>query len=116
LRLVRKEDGVAIGRAAMPQLPSSRRQVLLDAGRSNTSSFVSSTTKIVPAELVMEGSADFTITIDAEARVETAAGRAVKPERAPPAVLPKGDEGKSKAPAKNEKPEPSGPSESPDGQ
>ena len=33
LRLLRQPDGVAVGRVAMPQLPSSQRQILLGAGQ-----------------------------------------------------------------------------------
>jgi hypothetical protein len=69
-RLMRQADGVAIGRVAMPRLPSSRRQVLLGAGRSNTTPFVSSTTRSYASDYVMDGSAEFVITIDNEARVE----------------------------------------------
>jgi hypothetical protein len=70
VRMLRQSDGVAVGRVAMPRLPSSRRQVMLGAGRSNTSPFVSSTVKTLPTEYVMEGSADFVLTIDSEAHVE----------------------------------------------
>src|SRR5437868_9048633 len=42
------------GRTAMPHLPSSRRQVMMDAGLSNTTAFVSSTLKVVPTELVID--------------------------------------------------------------
>lgn len=69
-RLMRQADGVAVGRVAMPRLPSSRRQVLLGAGRSNTTPFVSSSCKTIPSQYVMEGSADFIVTIDSEAHVE----------------------------------------------
>ncbi len=78
LRLVREPDGVAVGRTAMPYLPSSRRQVLLGAGRSNTTAFVSSTVKVVPTPVVMNGSAEFTITIDKDAKVEPAGQRPAK--------------------------------------
>lgn len=71
VRLVRAPDGVAIGRTAMPQLPSSRRQILMGAGRSNTTKFVSSTVKVVPTQLVMHGAADFTITVDRDLKVDT---------------------------------------------
>jgi hypothetical protein len=71
VRLVRQPDGVAIGRTAMPQLPSSRRQILMGAGRSNTTKFVSSTVKTVPTKYVMQGAADFAITVDRDLRVET---------------------------------------------
>lgn len=70
LRLLRQPDGVAVGRVAMPQLPSSRRQILLGAGRSNTTAFVSSTIKVVPTQMVMSGAANFAITIDPQAHVE----------------------------------------------
>jgi hypothetical protein len=75
IRLLRQADGIAIGRAAMPHLPSSRREVLLNAGRSNTTPFVSSTVKIVPTTLVMSGSAQFMLTIDKNAKVEVGAGK-----------------------------------------
>ena len=81
VRLVRQPDGVAIGRTAMPHLPSSRRQVLMGAGRSNTTKFVSSTTKSVPTKYVMQGAAEFAITVDRDLKVDT-----VKP--APPAQAP----------------------------
>ena len=70
LRLLRQPDGVAVGRTALPRLPSSRRQILLGAGRSNITGFVSSTTKTIPADMVMSGSAEFAISIDPRAKVE----------------------------------------------
>jgi hypothetical protein len=78
LRLLRQPDGVAVGRVAMPQLPSSRRQILLGAGRSNTTPFVSSTIKVVPTQMVMSGAANFAITIDPQAHVEVAGPKPVK--------------------------------------
>jgi hypothetical protein len=87
VRLLRQPDGVAVGRVAMARLPSSRRQVLLSSGRSNTTPFVSSTVKVIATDLVMQGDAEFAIEIDADERVETATGRApAKPEA--PAVTP----------------------------
>jgi hypothetical protein len=74
LRLVRQADGVAVGHVAMPRLPSSQRQVMLDSGRSDITPFVTSTVKIVPAGLVMSGSAEFMITIERHEKVETAPG------------------------------------------
>jgi hypothetical protein len=68
LRLVRQPDGVALGRTALPLLPSSRRQILLGSGRSTTTAYISSTTKVIPTELVMNGSAEFAITIDRNPR------------------------------------------------
>ncbi len=82
IRLVRQADGVAIGRTAMPHLPSSFREVMLGSGRSNTTAFVSSTVKIIPTQYVMSGSADFQITLDKDAKLGTATG---KPEPAKPA-------------------------------
>jgi hypothetical protein len=75
----------------MPKLPSSRRQVLLGAGLSNTTPFVSSNEKVVPTEVVMDGSANFAITVSREAKVEGAGGKGpkhdVKPA-APPGAAP----------------------------
>lgn len=89
IRLLRQADGVAVGRVALPELPSSRRQILLGAGRSNITPFVSSTVKIIPTEMVMSGSAEFAITIDPTAKVEVAGARPAKPEPAA-APLPAG--------------------------
>ncbi|HEY2588075.1 MAG TPA: hypothetical protein VGI81_20195 [Tepidisphaeraceae bacterium] len=85
LRLIRQPDGVAVGRVALPDLPSSRRQILLGAGRSNITPFVSSTVKTVPTERVMTGSAQFAITVDPKAKVEVAGPR---PSKAEPAAAP----------------------------
>jgi hypothetical protein len=111
IRLLRQPDGVAIGRTAMTHMPSSKRHVLLGAGRSNISPFMSSAVKVVPTQNVMEGSAEFTITIDSEIRVEVA-GKPPKAEQ----VSPKGEEPRAKpapAPSKNEPaaPSPVSPSE-----
>jgi hypothetical protein len=70
VRLVRQADGVAVGRTEMPRLPASKRNVFLESGRSNTTAFVSSTVKPIPTKLVMNGSAEFQLTIDSELRVE----------------------------------------------
>jgi hypothetical protein len=86
LRLLRQPDGVAVGRVALPDLPSSRRQILLGAGRSNITPFVSSTVKTVPTSMVMAGSAQFAITIDPKAKVEVAG--APRPARPEPAAAP----------------------------
>jgi hypothetical protein len=88
VRLVRQQDGVAIGRTAMPQLPSSRRQILMGAGRSNTTKFVSSTTKAVPTKYVMQGAADFAITVDRDLKVETGKAGPGAPNAPPPAAPP----------------------------
>ncbi len=85
VRLLRQPDGVAIGRTAMPHLPSSRREIFLGAGRSNTTPFVSSTVKTIPTDFVMRGSADFVIEIDRDVRVEQ--GR-VQPRHDAPAAKP----------------------------
>ena len=99
LRLLRQPDGVAVGRVALPQLPSSRRQILLGAGRSNTTPYVSSTIKSIPTDMVMTGSAEFAITIDPLAKVEVAGPKGTKTEQ--PAASPKVNSephGKSAAP------------------
>jgi hypothetical protein len=111
-RLIRQADGVAVGRVAMPRLPSSRRQVLLGAGRSNTTPFVSSSCKTIPTDYVMEGSADFVLTIDAEANVEIG-GKPMPPKSegsaSPPqtAVNPteERDKKSSDKPEKSDKPD-----------
>jgi hypothetical protein len=94
LRLMRQADGVAIGRTAMPKLPSSRRQVMLGAGLSNTTPFVSSTVKVVGTDVVMDGSAAFAITVAREARVEGMGAKPAKPAEVkgivtPPPATPK---------------------------
>jgi hypothetical protein len=89
VRLTRQPDGIAIGRTAMPNLPSSRRQVLIGAGRSNTTPFVSSTVKVIPAGNLVDGAAQFEVTIDKNARVETGTGRSATPRHdAPPTPSP----------------------------
>jgi hypothetical protein len=67
VRLIRQNDGIAIGHTALPKLPGSRRQILIGAARSDTTQYVSSAIKIIPTERVMSGSADFQITIDKNA-------------------------------------------------
>jgi hypothetical protein len=86
LRLLRQPDGVAIGRTAMPRLPSSRRQVMLGAGRSDTTAYLSSTVKVIPTDLVMTGAAEFTIQVEAGAKV--AVGGASAPSRSGPSAAP----------------------------
>jgi hypothetical protein len=101
LRLVRQQDGVAIGRTAMPHLPSSRRLVMLGAGRSDTTAFISSSVKIVPTPEVMSGSADFMITIDKNAKVEIGGPnppRPAAPKAVEPAKLPQPQPDKPAAP------------------
>lgn len=71
MRLLLQPDGVAIGRTALSRLPSSRRQVLLSAGRSDTTLFASSTVKIVPTDYVMTGAAHFNITIENETKLDS---------------------------------------------
>ena len=44
---------------------------MLDSGRSDITPFVTSTVKIAPAGLVMSGSADFTIDVERQGKVET---------------------------------------------
>jgi hypothetical protein len=85
VQLLRQADGIAVGRTAMPLLPSSRRQVLLDAGRSNVTPFVSAAVKVVPAQIVMNGSAQFEVEIESAER--PAAARA--PARPEPLETPR---------------------------
>lgn len=85
VRLLRQADGVAVGRVALPQLPSSRRQILLGAGRSDVTPYVTSTVKVIPTSMVTSGSAEFAITIDPAARVEVLGPKPANPE---PAAAP----------------------------
>lgn len=104
LRLLRQADGVAIGRTAMAQLPSSRRQVLLGAGLSNTTPFVSSTVKIVPTEVVMDGAANFAIAVAREAKVDNSGKAPARHDSKTPTATGKPDDGKPKATVKPESP------------
>ncbi len=99
MRLLRQPDGVAIGRTAMPRLPSSRRRVLLGAGLSTTTTFVSSSAKIVSTDYVMTGQAHFNLVIDKGAKVDT-------PGKPTPAGPPRIEiPGIKPNPAKGEKPD-----------
>lgn len=82
VRLIRHPDGVAIGRTALPHLPSSRREILLASGRSDTTAYTSSTVRIIPTELVMSGAAEFAIQVDPPAKVSVGAPRGTKQEPA----------------------------------
>jgi hypothetical protein len=113
LRLLRQADGVAIGRTAMPNLPSSRREVLIGAGRSNTTAFVSSATKAVPMQYVLDGAAQLELKIEKEERVENAAGKVMKHEHEPTGQPAKPEEPKPPAKPKPEAPAPG--SENPPG-
>lgn len=88
LRLVRQPDGVAVGRTALPQLPSSRRTVLLGAGRSNTTRYVSSTVQTIPMQYVMNGANEFTITVDPKAKVGVGQPGPVNLDAQPEGALP----------------------------
>lgn len=93
MRLVRQADGVAVGHTAMPRLPSSRRQIMMDSGRSDITPFVTSTVKIEPTEMVMDGSAEFSLTIEKQGKVEVRgalppAANAPANAPAPPAGAP----------------------------
>ncbi|MDQ3625500.1 MAG: hypothetical protein M3463_23995, partial [Verrucomicrobiota bacterium] len=112
VRMTRQSDGVAIGRTAMPNLPSSRREVLIGAGRSNTTPFVSASVKVVPVKYVMSGAAQFQITIDKNAKVETGGKPGAKPSEAGDAVAPP-TPANPPTPAKGDEKPKAAPSESP---
>src|SRR4051812_20728223 len=107
LRLLRQPDGVAIGRTAMPRLPSSRRRVLMGAGLSNTTTFVSSSAKIVSTEYVMSGQAHFNIVIDKGAKVDAPGKAPAGPVKIEvPGIKPNGPRiEKPEKPEKPDKPE-----------
>jgi len=75
--------------------------VLIGAGRSNTTAFVSSTAKAIPTGFQISGAAELKVTIDKNAHVETGTGKPGKHEPAPP---PKVDEPKPKPAVKPETP------------
>jgi hypothetical protein len=102
LRLLRQPDGVAIGRTALPRLPSSRRKVLLGAGLSDVTLFVSSTLKTVSTPFIMNGQAHFQLTIDKEAKVEVPS-KGKRDVVTPSPAAPKTDD-KTKPIIKPEKP------------
>lgn len=95
-RLVCRADGVAIGRTAMPRLPSSAREVLMGAGRSDTTAFASSLVSQTPVDQVMDGAAEFELTVDSQGRGEN--GTAVPTKREP--LLPSNPPANQPAPAK----------------
>jgi hypothetical protein len=70
VRLMRPPDGVAVGRTAMPNLPHSRRQALLESGRSDISILFSGAAKVVPTGMVMSGSAELEFEIESGEHVE----------------------------------------------
>ena len=94
VRLLRQADGVAVGRAAMPRLPSSRRQILLGAGQSNVSAFVSSAHKVVATEHVMDGSAVFTLSVARDAKVEGVPAKPARGGEGRPPAAPRTDDPK----------------------
>ena len=65
LRLVRDKPGVAVGRVPLGRLPPSRAQLLNAAGRNDVSSFLDMPTRSQPTELVLSGSADLSLTVEA---------------------------------------------------
>lgn len=70
VRLIRPPDGVAVGRTAMPNLPHSRRQALLNSGRSDVSVLFSTAAKIIPTGMVMTGSAELEFEIESGEHVQ----------------------------------------------
>jgi hypothetical protein len=103
VRLIRQPDGIAHGRTALPQLPSSRRQIMLGAGRSNTTPFVSSTVKIVPTDRVMNGSGEFQIQIETASKVDPGSGAgAGGPATRPSQARPRSEDVKPSLPRKSD--------------
>jgi hypothetical protein len=65
---------------------------MLDAGRSDTTAYISSEVRIFPSKLVMDGSANFAITIQAAGHPE--ANRNPRPELPTPVPSPAGEKPK----------------------
>ena len=81
LRLVRQPDGVAVGRTAMPHLPSSRRQILIGARPQHDEQVRQLDGEVIPHESRFHRRADLAITIDRDVKVEP---RKPSPLVAPP--------------------------------
>lgn len=116
VRLLRHPDGVAIGHTAMPRLPSSRRQILLGSGRSNTTAFVSSTVKTVPTPWVMSGSAEFVINVERASKVTLGSAKPPHLEPTPPRAKtaePRKAPGPTKVLPGSESPSPTPPNSGP---
>jgi hypothetical protein len=64
LRLDRPRQGVSIGRARLPDMPSSRLQVFERAGRSDVALHGESTVAQIPLDHVLSGMAEFTFTVE----------------------------------------------------
>ena len=64
VRLIRLEPGVAVGRVAMPSLPSSRRQVLLSGRPHLVSELVRSEVRTFPSRWVFDGDVELTIHVN----------------------------------------------------
>ncbi|HMO24999.1 MAG TPA: hypothetical protein PKB10_01900 [Tepidisphaeraceae bacterium] len=64
LRLDRSRQGVSIGRSRLPDMPSSRRQVLERAGRSDVTLHGESIVTPIPLDYVLSGAAEFSFTVE----------------------------------------------------
>jgi hypothetical protein len=65
LRLVQEKPGVAVGRVPLGRLPPSRAQLLNASGRNDVSTFQDMPTRSQVTELVLSGSADLSLTVEA---------------------------------------------------
>lgn len=88
IRLVQQSDGLAIGRTAMPRLPGTRRQIMLESGRSNVTPLMSSVVRSVPTALQMSGQVELSIKVDKMARVQVGQHAHEQPGSGPEHIAP----------------------------
>lgn len=62
------QQGVAVGRTALPKLPSSQRRLLSSSGRAQISPYTPSITRTIPVQWVMTGSTELPIQISRDLR------------------------------------------------
>ncbi len=70
LRLIASgpQQGVAVGRTALPKLPPSQRRLLTSSGRAQITPYTPSLTRTVPVQWVMTGATDLPIQISRDLR------------------------------------------------
>jgi len=88
LRLVRPGDGVAVGRTALPKLPASRRALLMASGRGDVTAMSTGKVKTISTSLVFAGSADLTITVEANPHADHASPREANSASTNPSTPP----------------------------
>ena len=68
LRLVQNDTGVAVGRAPLPHLPASQRQMLIGSGRADITPVMNTQTRTIASKWVVNGAAQLTIQVSRNPR------------------------------------------------